>query len=185
MADDLVLNEFESDTHRRVCANLSVPRSAEELAAFLSKHDPHVDASAYGAASVQDFIDDLEAEGLVANVGSFESAADAVAAVRDDADLIDFPKAKAENFAERAEREDVFPYLDGDDHYVMTALALAKIEGPIPDEPPPLTGPALRAAEKENARLKEEADERAREGMLAAAERLREEAERLEKEAKK
>jgi hypothetical protein len=193
VADDLVLNEFDSDTHRRVCANLSVPRSAAELAAFLSKHDPHVEDDAYSAEGVQDYLDDLEADGLVRNVGSFEvdpddpapAAREVLAAVNDDDDLITIPKAKADGFAERVEREDAFPYLDSGDHFVMTQLALDRINGPIPGESPPLTGRALRAAEAENERLQQESDERARQGMLDAAERLREQADELEKEAKK
>lgn len=178
------LNEFESDTHRRVVANLSVPRSVGELADHLRQHDPYVSAEAYGEGSLMEYLKDLEADGLVKNIGTYPDGAEAVKAVRGDGGLIDFPGPKAAAFCARAERPDVGPFLD-EEQWVMTQLALDKINGPVPGEPPPLKGAALKHAERLNAELAAADRERVRKSLRAEAKRLRERAQDLEGEAKK
>jgi hypothetical protein len=177
------LNEFDSDTHRRVCANLSVPRSALELARFLDRHDPHIDVAARDGEQVEGFLLDLEADGLVKRIKGLQDAKAAVKAMRQDSDVPTLPRAKASAYVERADRDDLFPVFDGREHWVFTKAALDRFNGPIRDEKPPKTGADLRAAEEANRALADRDARLAREGLLEEAKRLRARAAELKKEA--
>jgi hypothetical protein len=177
-----VLNEFASDTHRRVAGHLSRPRSANDLAHFLARHDPHVEDDAYDPEKVEEYLKDLEADGLVKNIGS-GTAEELVAKVKADKDLRTLRSEKADEFAARAERSDVYPFPEDGDHWVLTQKFIDKVNAPIPGEPPPLSGPALEHAEAENAKLAEESEAAFREGLRAKAQALRDQADQLDKEA--
>ena len=126
---EIAVNDFASDTHRRVVANFGRPRTAREVAAQLQRDDPYVDDKAYGAAGCAEYVKDLEADGLLKNLGKFESGKEALKAQDADKDVIDFDGDKA-TFEAAAENPRKFPHLDEDDHYVRTALAQAKLIGP-------------------------------------------------------
>ena len=63
-------------------------------------------------------------------------------------------KDKASALKERAESSRTAPHLD-EALWVITQKFLDKINGPIPNEPPPLVGEALAAAEARNAELED------------------------------
>jgi hypothetical protein len=210
------VNQFASDTHRRVCANLSQPRTAEHLADFLSKTDPQVShgqkghegrPNAHEASGVRHYLNDLERDGLVVKLG--EHAAREVSDDDEDPDaeikaleeagrgLIDavsksktavtLPKEKAATFVERACNPDKEPYfVKGRAFYALTEKGLAKLTGPVPDEPPPLEGRALREAKRFNkewyAEQRRVARERRKEEVKRAEKRLAD-LKRLVKEA--
>lgn len=114
------LNEFESDTHRRVAANCTRPRSATEIALVLrgpqyhpalgklSAHDRYVDERAYEPAGVQSYLDELEADGLVKNVGRFAHGEEALEAQDSDPDVVDFQGVRGDESVEQlVEMQDV------------------------------------------------------------------------------
>lgn len=159
------IDEFESDTHRRVAANLAQPRSAAGLARFLAAIDPHVTSKAYTPAGVQDYLDDLVKEGLVVRIGganadvkTAEDAKDAaeavVAEIKGHDEVPTLPKEKAANWIassqKRTRRGEI-----GDVQYVATQAFFDRVAGPIPNEPPPLEGEALAAAEAQNAAMED------------------------------
>lgn len=182
-ATEIPINDFLTDAHRRVCANLSQPRTVFELAMFLTKHDPpvfHEEVAYQGVdlasfdpagggdvvAGAKSLLADLEAEGLVKNLGPISDVTAALALIEQDGELADIPKEKAANLVERAEHAEKLPVFGGkDDFYIFTAYGLAKLKGPIPQEPPPMVGARLAAAEAEpdTIQSREEAEEAAKE----------------------
>ena len=126
-----VYNDFATDTHRRVLAHAMRPRSAAEIAYQLAKVDLNVDTSAYQQHGVQSILDDLEADGLVKNLGTFEDGKEALAAQDKDKDVINFSGSK-EAFHHSADNPLGFPFLDRADHYVMTKKGHAKLTGEVP-----------------------------------------------------
>jgi len=128
---DVIVNEFASDTHRRVAANLSQPRSARDLARFLARHDPYVDDEAHTEEGLDAYLKDLEADGLVKRIGSFDSGESLVKAVKADSDVPTLPKEKAEVLVERAEHPQRFPFVD-EDHWALTAAGLGRLTGEAP-----------------------------------------------------
>ena len=158
---ETAVNEFDTDTHRRVCANLAQPRSLQDLAAFLRATDPYVDDAAYTVDGVVDYVRDLEADGLVKKLGTFDSGDELVKAIKNDGDVVTLHKDKAAALVQRFERPDIFPH-DDEDQYVLTQLALDRINGPIPNEPS-LEGAALAAAEQDQAAWFEENERIAKE----------------------
>jgi hypothetical protein len=129
------VNEFDTDTHRRVAAQCMRPRSATEIAhAFQTIPDPHVDESALHADGVREYLADLEADGLVKNLGTFDSGEEALKAQNADKDVIDFHGDK-DAFIKRAKHPLRFPFLErGEDHYVFTKRCHAKLTGEVPSD---------------------------------------------------
>jgi len=127
----VAVNDFDSDTHRRVAANLSQPRSARDLARFLARHDPYVEDTAHTEEGLDSYLEDLEADGLVKRIGSFDDGAALVKAVKADADVQTLPEEKAEVLVERAEHPQRFPFVD-EDHWALTTAGLARLTGPAP-----------------------------------------------------
>jgi len=121
-------NDFETDTHRRVAANLSQPRSARDLARFLAALDPHVDEAAHSEEGVAAYLEDLEADGLVTKLGPFEDGKALVAAVKDDDQAVTLPKEKAQTLIVRADNPEKFPYAD-EDHWALTQVGLERLTG--------------------------------------------------------
>ena len=128
---DVTVNEFASDTHRRVAANLSQPRSARDLARFLARHDPYVDDEAHIEDGLDLYLNDLEASGLVKRIGSFDSGEALAKAVKADSDVLTLPKEKAEVLIERAEHPQRFPFVD-EDQWALTTSGLARLTGEAP-----------------------------------------------------
>ena len=153
------LNVFASDLHRRVVGNLDIPRSAEALVRTFERHDPTVigamenDYSRKDATErVREVLLDLESEGLVASLGEVSSGDDAVAAMNGHKDTLDIGKQQGKTFAALAESRapnSRHLHVDGE-LYGATVKAWRKLTGPIPEEPPPLTGGSLAAAEEFN-----------------------------------
>ena len=177
--------EFASDTHRRVAGNLTQPRSAADLARLLAALDPFVVDGAYTPNGVESFLKDLEADGMVKQVGTFDDPAAAIKSFAGDADLIDIPKVKAANIAERAENPVKYPFLDSEDQWLLAKRGLEALTAPGENVPPPLEGLALKGVEDANAKLAKEDEERAREEALRVAKGLRERADEIEKGLKK
>jgi hypothetical protein len=180
----MALNEFDSDTHRRVCANLTVPRSVVELAEFLERHDPFVDRRAYSPEGVEEVLRDLEAARLVKRLPGLRDGKAAVKAMRQDKDVQTLPRAKASAFMERVERDDVLPAFDGREYWVATKAGLERLTGRVRDEPPALSGRHKREVEAANRELAKLDKQRVRDGLLEEAKRLRERAADLQKAAK-
>jgi hypothetical protein len=130
-----MVNDFDSDTHRRVAANLSQPRSARDLARFLARHDPYVDEATHSEEGVVLYLMDLEEEiesgGLVKRIGSFDSGEALVKAVKADTQTVTLPKEKAEVLVERAEHSQRFPFVD-EDHWALTTAGLERLTGAAP-----------------------------------------------------
>lgn len=133
-----VLNRFASDTHRRVAAQCMRPRSALEVAYALRKHDPQVvhgreaaDAGlpdAHHWRGAEHYLADLEGEGLVVNLGTFDGPAEALKAQDGHPDAINF-EGDREVFANAAHKELGFPFLDQGDHYVLTQACWERLTG--------------------------------------------------------
>jgi hypothetical protein len=133
-----VLNRFASDTHRRVAAQCMRPRSALEVAYALRKHDPNVqhgkaarDAGlpdAHHWQGAEHYLAELEAEGLVVNLGTFESAQDALKAQDGHKEAINF-EGDRDVFVNAARKELGFPFLDQGDHYVLTQACWERLTG--------------------------------------------------------
>lgn len=147
---EVAVNEFRTDTHRRIAGMLMRPRSAAEIAAEFAKHDPWVEGDpprtdpmtgevseatgAYTAAGVTEYLEDLEAEGLAVNMGNFEEASAALEAQNGNPELVDFAGDSGSFFA-LAEAERKYPYLSRADHWVRTNAAQARLVGPVPGAP--------------------------------------------------
>jgi hypothetical protein len=124
-------NEFASDTHRRVAGSLMRPRSAQEIADEFNRHDPYVADKARSAEGVEEYLRDLEAEGLAVNLGTFADGEAAMAAQNKDKAAIDFT-GDAEIFAAIAAADHKHPFLDSADHWVRTNDAQARLIGVAP-----------------------------------------------------
>jgi len=164
------LNVFTSDLHRRVVGNLDIPRSAEALVRTFEKHDPSAigsnadDYSRKDATKrVREVLKELEDDGLVVNLGEATSAEDALDAMNSSAETLDIGKQQGKVFVEVVEsRRSGLRHLHVDGElYGATVKAWRKLNGPIPEEPPPLTGDSLREAEEFNRKWHEENDARA------------------------
>jgi hypothetical protein len=125
------VNDFATDTHRRVAAQCMRPRSATEIADALKQLDPHVDPDAHHADGVNEYLKDLEADGLVKNLGTFDTAEAALDAQNKDKDVIDF-YGDPEAFVSRAAHPLRFPFLDRENHFVFTKTCHAKLTGEAP-----------------------------------------------------
>ena len=144
------LNDYKNDTLRRVAANCTRPRSATEIAMVLRgsgavPDDPNVEnvasadgkkmLSVYTAEGIQVYLDQLEADGLVKNLGPFSEAEHALDSQNADGDVVDF-QGNPEVFVNSAASPLGWPHLElGEDHYVMTKLALEKLVGEVPGAP--------------------------------------------------
>lgn len=149
------IDEFKSDTHRRVAANLAQPRSARELARFLAIHDPHVADDAYSVEGVVDYLKDLEAEGLVLQLDASGDPKAIVDEVRASDAVPTLHKDKAKNFVARAtKRRDRQEYL-AEPQWVATQAFYDRVAADIPNAPPPLEGAALDAALAADKRLED------------------------------
>lgn len=184
-----LLNDFESDEHRRVLANLGQPRSLDDLVRFLRRHDIENTSRARTDVGAEEILADLEADGLIVSLGTPAIGAEdlptaIVGAVAEHPLALTLPEEKARHFVERVNHPDRPPFLASEEEvWVQTELGRAKLEAPSPIEGAPLAGLALKAAEERNAQIAEGDRELYAEGRRMHAQRLREEADRLEREA--
>lgn len=122
----------DSDTHRRVAANCTRPKSATEIAYYNQQLDPNVNDDAYHRTGVQRYLDELEEAGLVKNIGPIDDPEAALQLQNDDDELHDF-YGNPEAWYSRARHPLRFPFLEhGEDHYVQTRLAHEKLIGEAP-----------------------------------------------------
>jgi len=140
-------NVFDSDLHRRVAGNLQIPRSVEALVLTLERHDPGAISSWSGSynrgetiGQLGEVLSDLEADGVVINIGEHQTPDDAVEAVNDDPNAVDIPEDQAERFvtvvqSSRPSRRHL--NVQGE-LWVLTNKGLEKLTGSIPNEPPPV-----------------------------------------------
>lgn len=157
-----VLNEFASDTHRRVGGVFLQPRSLADAARFLHINDPYVEDRAYNTQGLEEIVKDLQAEGLVKKVGK-GTAREILKKIASDDALPTVPKEKAKLWTDRATlRGDRYPHPEDEDQWATTQAYLDRVNGPIPNEPPPLVGEELARVEAHNREIAE-ADERLRE----------------------
>lgn|SRR3954469_654690 len=129
MADEPVYNVFDSDTHRRVCAQCMRPRSASEIAYVARTLDPFIEAR--HRDDVQEVLDELASDGLVKQVEG-EEPNELLDAQDGDGDVIDF-QGDREAFETRAAHPRRYPFLEqGEAHYVMTNEGHARLTGEVP-----------------------------------------------------
>ena|SRR5215211_6027768 len=143
----MAVNEFETDTHRRVAGMLMRPRTAAEIAEEFRRHDPYVNGEqggydraanevieptgAYTTEGVEDYLKDLEADGLAKNIGTFDNPKDALDRQDGDKALINFDGSRKE-FKALAESELKWPFLQTADHWVRTIEAQDRLVGEAP-----------------------------------------------------
>lgn len=99
-----------TDRDRRVLANLSIPRSAQEVARQIvadanAPFDPTV-SFAQTINEVEVILWELEGAGLVKNIGAVEGAEHAVTLVADDDELPTLHPEKAEQYHDRMTGKD-------------------------------------------------------------------------------
>lgn len=128
------LNDFDTDAHRRVLGNLGQPRSFNDLLLTLRVFDPHVGALGRTEQGLASVLADLEADGLVVNLGQFGSGSELVKAVAANKNVPTLHESKAEHFISRLDNPMRHPVLEGDQLY-MTQKGRDKLMGPIPNEP--------------------------------------------------
>ena len=145
------VNHFESDVHRRVAGNLTQPRSLTDLLR-VAIQDPFMGPlrvqpapNGHSQADLGEVLKDLEADGVVVSVGEHDSGEALVATIRKHDQAVTLPDEKAEAFVERAEVPTRYPWPE-EEHWALTELGLAKLKGPIPNEPAPLEGEAKKQA---------------------------------------
>lgn len=98
---------FASDEHRRVVGNLPIPRHLHELTRNLVA-DPHIGGMRGPSEDdVSEILKDLEAEGLVKQIGSADTADELLKLVSSDKDTIDLHKDQAKHLKERIEGKGV------------------------------------------------------------------------------
>lgn len=134
---DVEVNEFQSDTHRRVTAQTMRPRSAREIAYELQTVDASAAEDAKHPDGVNEYLKDLEADGLVVNLGSFDpgDGEAALAAQKKNKQAMDF-EGDEDAFVARSKHPLRFPFFEqGEDHYVMTKLGHARLTGMAPTTP--------------------------------------------------
>jgi len=155
---------FKSDAHRRVLGNLAQPRSLEDLTNFLYTIDWANLPDFSGQDDVKAVLEDLVDSGYAKNIGKADDGADLVKMVNGDKTVIDLHKDKAKTLSERADHWRFRTRYSESDQYVLTKEGLEKLQESVPNEPPPLEGPRLEAAQQQDEELRkhEEAIEKAR-----------------------
>ena len=143
---------------RRVVGALNTPMTAGDLVAYAARHDPVnlgplVDAGVRGAEAI---LNDLEAAGLVVQLGTYEGTSSeaaemALASSLDHPDAIDVPKAERKGWLAAAARPDRPPFTAGGRVFIRSRDGHARLEGGISNEPPPLEGERLAAARVQDA----------------------------------
>jgi uncharacterized protein YciI len=131
------VNEFQTDTHRRVTAQCLRPRSAREIAYELQTVDASAADDAKHPDGVNEYLKDLEADGLVVNLGPFEAGdgEGALAAQNGNEQALNF-EGDTNAFVARSKHPLRFPIFEqGEDHYVMTNLGHARLTGEAPTTP--------------------------------------------------
>jgi hypothetical protein len=151
--------QFTSDAHRRVAGNLSVPRNLEQLRDVL-REDPHFPELVPG--ELERIVADLQADGHLKSLGEHEDADALVKAIAKDKAVPTLHKEKAEHFVLRTKRRGLRrpPHVVAGEQLYFTNGGLDTLEAPVPDEPPPLEGPALEVAEEQDEALLTETEER-------------------------
>lgn len=137
-------NDFESDLHRRVAGNLTIPRSAEALTLTMERHDPtaiNFESGVYDRGQtteqIGEVLSDLEADGVVANIGEVDGPEEAIDAVNDDDNVVNMDnEEQQERFidlvnSDRPNRRHL--NVDGE-LWILTTKGLEKLLGPIPGE---------------------------------------------------
>jgi hypothetical protein len=171
----------ESNAHRELAGQLSVPRTVAGVSRTIADLAPH-----YRYPEGKDaraVLKGLEKAGLVKRVGKHESMTAAVAAVEADEDAIDVPKQKAQRYAELAEGWKDTPRAAYDDElWILTKAGLEALTAPLPGEDPPLSGARLEAARREDEQWWERQHRIEDEGRAAEIERLKKRIAELRKE---
>ena len=149
-----------TDEHRRVLGHLSHPRSVASLVRAI---DLDLGAPNLGVGSmdrVEALLEDCVEAGWAKNLGDIRKAKDLHAVPNADDDVIDIPRESGDLLRKRARTARGHAlYLDAGDKFLLTRDGLAQLTGPVDNEPPPLSGPALLDALRHNVRLAEEAVE--------------------------
>lgn len=160
------------DELRRVLGHLSHPRTLASLVRVLDgdasaramvaeEGGPQiVDLGIATADLVEDLLEQCVRKGWAKNIGDLRKASELHTVPNADPDVIDIPRASADILRKRARTpRGRGRYLDAGDNFILTRAGLAMLTAPVPYEPPPLEGPALRAALERNVALAEEAVE--------------------------
>jgi hypothetical protein len=107
------------------------PRSATEIADRLRTADPDTTDAVHHRDGVLEVLKDLEADGLVVNLGTFDDPDAALAAQDKHKDAIDFEGDRAV-FANMARGPLGYPFLDREDHWAFTKACHARLIGEVP-----------------------------------------------------
>lgn len=154
--------QFASDAHRRVAGNLSVPRSIEDLRKVLADDTSFPDLV---PGELELIVKDLAGDGHVKSLGAHDDADELVKAIKSDDDVPTLHKDKAKHFVLRTRRRGFgrpAHVVAGEQHY-FTNAGLETLQAGLPDEPAPLEGEALRAAEEQDERLLAEVESKIKE----------------------
>jgi len=120
------LNELQ----RRVLANLSIPRNADDLTT-------HIRPYATGSAEGVDHLlrNGLSEHGWVVNLGEHTDPAKLASTVQRNKKAMELPDEKAEIYSRRMLRPDLTWRMDGD-LWMLTKEGLAELHAPTVDSPP-------------------------------------------------
>lgn len=138
-------NDFNSDLHRRVAGNLTIPRPVEGLVLTLERHDPaaiNFESGVYDRGQtteqIGEVLADLEADGVVFNIGEVDGPEDAIDAINADDNVVNM---------DNEEQQDLFIALVNSnlpnrrhinvegELWILTNKGVEKLLGPVPGEP--------------------------------------------------
>jgi hypothetical protein len=169
----------ESNAHRELAGQLSVPRTAAGVERTLADLAPHYRYPE--GKDAKSILKGLEKAGLVKRLGRHDSASSAVEANKSDDETIDIPKAKADRYVSTAEGWKDTPRLAYDDElWILTKDGLDALTAPLPGEDPPLSGARLEAANAEDDEWWARQEQIIEEGRKGEIERLRKRIKELE-----
>lgn len=134
---DLIVNEFDTDAHRRVTSLCSRPRSVEEIRKEALQDANLVAALApdQGKDPLADILGDLVKQGLVKNIGKPKDVKAAIAAT-DKQGVLTLSKDQRKAYRDRADGPGWPHFLpQAGDWYVMTEEAYRRLQGADPRSP--------------------------------------------------
>jgi hypothetical protein len=137
-------NDFETDLHRRVAGNLTIPRPAEGIVLAMERHDPtaiNFESGVYDRGQtteqIGEVLSDLEADGVVSNIGEVDGPEEAIDAVNADDNVVNVDNEEQQERFIALVNSDLpkrrHLNVDGE-LWILTNKGLEKLLGPVPGE---------------------------------------------------